>query len=126
MGYDSVVSGEVPEYYNTWDTFGTDQLLADPKWEELVKELMEEIIMAARELGLNLSPSLADRQIALTREMGNYRPSTLLDFENGKPLELESIFQEPLNQALAVGIELPRLSKLCSILQQLNPAVPAG
>lgn len=120
-GFDAIMGGEIPEAFNSWDTFATDQLLDDPKWEALVREVMDELISIARELGINVSATLADQQINLTREMGHYRPSTLVDFEAGKPLELKNMFLEPLMVGQTVGLELPRLAALCEILQQMNP-----
>jgi hypothetical protein len=63
----------------------------------------------------------ADR-IARTRTMGAYKASTLIDFERGLPLELESMFLEPLRRAQAAGVPVPRLTRLCDVLRQLNPA----
>ena len=54
--------------------------------------------------------------------MGEYRPSTLVDFEAGRPLELNSLFVEPLRQAQMAGVAVPRLELLCRVLQQLEPA----
>jgi len=120
-GYDAIVNAEAPDSFNTWDTFATDQLLADEKWEQLVREIMDEVIQIARELGMNIAPAFVDEQIEMTRKMGNYRPSTLVDFEAGKPLELNSMFLEPLMIGRTVGLELPRLWALCNILEQMNP-----
>ena len=53
--------------------------------------------------------------------MGHYRASTLVDFENGKPLELDGIFLQPLALAQATGVETPRLARLCDVLRQMNP-----
>jgi 2-dehydropantoate 2-reductase len=99
----------------------TDKLLSDPRWEKLVRELMLEVIDAARALGHDVPDSLADKQIERTRTMGAYKASTLLDFERGQPLELESLFLEPLRQAQQAGASVPRLEAMCRILQQLNP-----
>jgi 2-dehydropantoate 2-reductase len=120
-GYDAIMSGNVPDTFNSWDTFATDQLLSDPKWEALVRELMEELIYIARELGLSISSDFASQQIDLTRGMGNYRPSTLVDYEAGKPLELKNMFLEPLMVGQTMGLELPRLAALCKILEQMDP-----
>jgi len=98
----------------------TDKLLDDSRWAELVRELMLEVVEAARALGLDVQPSLADKQIQRTRTMGAYRASTLIDFERGQPLELESLFLEPLRQAREAGVAMPRLEKLCAILQSLD------
>ena len=54
--------------------------------------------------------------------MGAYKASTLIDFERRQPLELKSLFQEPLLQARATGIQVPRLALLCRVLEQLDEA----
>jgi 2-dehydropantoate 2-reductase len=99
----------------------TDQLLADARWEELLLELMMEVIRTARALGHDIPDSIADDRIARTRTMGAYKASTLLDFERRQPLELESMFLEPLRRALAAGVPVPRLTRLCEVLRQLDP-----
>jgi 2-dehydropantoate 2-reductase len=98
----------------------TDQLLSDPGWEKLVREVMLEIIAAANAQGLALPLSLADKQIALTRKLGSYKASTLMDFDRGLPLELDGLFLEPLRRAQAVGISVPVLSRLCEVLEKLT------
>ncbi|MDW8310616.1 MAG: 2-dehydropantoate 2-reductase [Verrucomicrobiales bacterium] len=103
----------------------TDRLLADPRWERLVRELMHEVIAIAAALGFSLSPDLAEKQIRRTREMGAYKASTLLDFELGRPLELESLFLLPLREARRAGVAAPRLSALCAVLEALAQSAPA-
>jgi 2-dehydropantoate 2-reductase len=98
----------------------TDLLLSDPRWFEWVRGLMEEIITAARAKGLRIEYAVADEQIEKTRIMTAYKPSTLLDFERGLPLEMESLFLEPLRQAQATGAESPRLARLCAVLSALE------
>jgi len=100
--------------------FSTEQLLAHPRWFELVREVMLEVIAAARALGLEVQPALADKQIERTRTMGAYRASTLIDFERGLPLELESLFFEPLRQAKGAKVPVPRLERLCAVLERLD------
>jgi 2-dehydropantoate 2-reductase len=99
----------------------TDQLLDGGKWETLVRELMNEVIAAANALGHALEPALADKMIERTRTMGAYKASTILDFERGQPLELETLFLEPFRQAREAGVTTPRLAALCEVLRQLNP-----
>lgn len=100
----------------------TNQLLDGNEWEELVRELMDEVITAAKALGYTLEPSLADKMIERTRTMGAYKASTILDFELGQPLELESLFREPLRQARQAGVATPRLAALNEVLRQLDSA----
>jgi 2-dehydropantoate 2-reductase len=59
--------------------------------------------------------------VADTRTMGAYKASTLVDYERHQPLELESLFLEPLRQARKSGVPTPRLAALCEVLNQLNP-----
>lgn len=100
----------------------TDELLADPRWLALVRELMLEIIAVCVVKGMKLDAAYADYEIDRTRIMGAYRASTLIDFERGQPLEMESLFLEPLRQARAAGVDTPRLEALCRVLAALNPA----
>jgi len=99
----------------------TDKLLGDQRWERLVRELMLEVIAAANSLELKIPESTAEEQISRTRTMGAYKASTLIDFERGQPLELESMFLEPLRQARAAKVPTPRLAALCAVLEKLNP-----
>lgn len=102
----------------------TDLLLADPRWTALVRELMHEVIAAARALGHPIPDSRADDEIRRTREMGAYRASTLVDFALGRPLELDSLFLEPLRLAQAAGVPVPRLGRLCRVLECLSKEHP--
>lgn len=98
----------------------TDRLLGDPRWELLVRELMLEVIRAANALGFAIPESLVEKQIELTRTMGAYKASTLIDFEHKRPIELEGLFREPLRQAREAGVSVPRLERLCGVLEQLD------
>jgi 2-dehydropantoate 2-reductase len=98
----------------------TDKLLADPRWEKLLRDLMLEVIAAAGALGFEIPASYAEEQIERTRTMGAYKASTLIDFERHQPLELEGMFLEPLRRAQKAGVPVPRLATLCAVLQQLD------
>ena len=116
-GIEAVLSGRFPRNAALGPCLSTDVLLAEARWAALVKALMMEVIQSACALGFHVSETLADQQIERTRTMGAYKASTLLDFERGLPLELESILVEPLRRARAAGIATPRLAALVSILQ---------
>ncbi|MGO8926366.1 MAG: 2-dehydropantoate 2-reductase [Limisphaerales bacterium] len=109
-----------PQLSTNQECLTTDKLLADVRWARLVRELMLEVIAAARALGFDLPETLADQNIERTRTMGAYRASTLIDFERGQPLELESLFLEPLRRATQAGVPMPRLSALCAVLKDLD------
>lgn len=119
-GYEAVASDHAPRTTHHAAVLTTDKLLGDPRWERLVRELMAEVIATANALGLGVSPALAEKQIERTRTMGAYKASTLIDFERRQPLELESMFLEPLRQARAAGVSTPRLAALCRALTALE------
>ena len=120
-GYEAVVNGVLPPGTRPGGPcLTTDRLLAEPRWEQLARELMLEIIATANALKLGIPESAADKQIERTRNMGAYKASTLLDFERGQPLEIENLFLEPLRQARNAGMSAPRLSALCEVLKGLD------
>jgi len=119
-GIDAMATGVVPRQITRRDCLATDELLGDPQWTEFVRGLMLEVIHAAGKLGHSLPDTLADKMIERTRTMGDYRASTLIDFERGQPLELESLFLEPLRQAEQAGARVPLLKKLCVVLTELD------
>ncbi len=118
-GLEAVLKGRIPPGTKRQSCLTTDLLLSNPTWERLVRELMMETIAAARAQGLDVPDAAADRQIERTRQMGAYKASTLIDFENGRELELEGLFLEPLRRARKAGVPCPRLASLCEVLAQL-------
>jgi 2-dehydropantoate 2-reductase len=58
-------------------------------------------------------------EIERTRKMGAYQPSSLLDYLAQKPVELYSIWGEPLRQGTAAGVAMPRLTSLYNSLKEL-------
>jgi 2-dehydropantoate 2-reductase len=119
-GLDAVLRGHIPPGTKLQGCLATDVLLSHPAWEKLVRELMMETIAAARAQGLDVPATAADRQMERTRQMGAYKASTLLDYENGRELELEGLFLEPLRLAVQTGVPCPRLAALCGVLGQLR------
>ncbi|RME95585.1 MAG: 2-dehydropantoate 2-reductase [Verrucomicrobia bacterium] len=126
VGQEALLAGRVPETWTARRCLPTDELLADPGWERLVRELMAEVIAVGRALGHDIPDSFADENIERTRCMGDYRASTLLDFEKGMPLELESLFLEPQRVARRLGVPTPRLDALCAVLCELDARRAAG
>ena len=50
--------------------------------------------------------------------MGPYKPSSLIDFWEGKPVEVDSIWGEALRRGEAKGVKMPELRKLLVELRQ--------
>lgn len=118
-GLESIRAARLMEPTRRGPCLTTDRLLSDPGSEQIVRELMGEIVLAARAQGMKIADEIVETQISRTLPMGAYKASTLIDFERGQPLELESLFLEPLRQARKAGVPTPRLEALCSVLGQL-------
>jgi 2-dehydropantoate 2-reductase len=97
-----------------------DVLLADAGLQAQVRGLMAETIAGAAALGHSIPSSLIDLQIERTLPMGAYKPSSLIDWMDGRAVEVESIWGEPWRQATAAGAELPRLELLYQLLRQVT------
>ncbi len=98
------------------DTAG---IMGDERLRATTLALMDEVIAAANKCGYALPTAVALEQMKRTDEMGAYKPSTLIDFEAGKPLEIEAIWGEPLRRARAAGCEVPQLAALYEQLQEI-------
>ena len=48
--------------------------------------------------------------------MGPYRPSSLIDFLDGQPVEVDAIWGEPLGRGLAKKVPMPETEKLLNEL----------
>jgi 2-dehydropantoate 2-reductase len=98
----------------------TDLILASAELEVLVRLLMTEVIEAAAVLGHQIPRTLIEKQIASTRPMGAYRPSSLIDYLEGREVEVEAIWGEPLRRARQAGAAVPRLEMLYALLKRLT------
>lgn len=96
----------------------TDRILADAKLLEETHSLMREIQQVAAALGYVIPDSFLEKQIAVTRPMGAYKPSSLVDFFQGRSVEIEAIWGEPLKVARSVGCPVPRLESLYARLRE--------
>lgn len=102
----------------------TDRILADPLLLKEARLLMRETIAAGNaDLALHqrnerIDDAWALEQEAMTYEMADYAPSTLLDARMGAPLELDALFGEPLRRAQGLGLASPAMARLWSDLNR--------
>ncbi len=96
----------------------TDVILADEGLKILARRLMEEVVEAAGKFGHVIPRSFIDLQFERTAKMGAYRPSSLEDFEEGRGIELEEIWGEPVRRAKSVGVPVPRLEMLYWLIKR--------
>ena len=105
----------------------TDKILDDHDLSLAARGLMQEVIAAGnadleahREKARIDGPSMIDNMFRQTSTMGDYRPSTMLDFVEGRAMEVEAIWGEPLRRAQMLNVDTPRLSLLTAILRSLD------
>lgn len=97
----------------------TARLLAMPDGEVRVRELMKEVQSIGTALGYAIEDEFVEYQISRTHPMKDYRPSSMLDFVNGQPVEIESIWGEPLRQAERAGVSVPSLKALDARIREM-------
>ena len=98
----------------------TDAILADTSLRARTLGLMDETIAGANRCGYPLPTAVALEQIKRTEKLGAYKPSTLIDFEAGRPLEIEAIWGEPLRRSTAAGAAMPELERLYAELKAID------
>lgn len=118
-GLEAVRSGRIPPGTVPGPCLPADRLIGSPDWLAEVLGLMAEVIAIARALGFAIDPAEVEENLERTRQMGAYRASTLVDHEAGRPLELDSLFHEPLKAARSAGVPTPRLERLCAVLDAI-------
>ena len=107
----------------------TEAIVTDAGLRREADLLMREVVAAGNaDLAAHGRPNRIDggeliaRMFALTDVMGPYRPSTMVDFVEGRALEVEAIFAEPVRRAQALGVPVPRMEMLTALLSRLDPA----
>jgi 2-dehydropantoate 2-reductase len=100
--------------------FDTGAIVGDENLRQLARELMEEIIAAANKVGHDFPSDAWREHMQRAEKMSGFKPSTLVDWENNKPLEIEAIWGEPLRRAIAAGAKMPRMEMIYSLLNGLD------
>lgn len=99
----------------------TDQLLKEPDTRRLCETLMNEVAAASAACARPIEAAFIEKMIADTERMEPYSPSMKLDFDRGRPMEIESIYGYPLRAAEAAGVAIPETEKLYHQLLKINP-----
>ena len=104
----------------------TDLVVGHPATRRLACELMAEVRTGAASVGRDIPESFTDAILATTDGMAAYKPSMMLDAENGRPLEVEAIYGEPLRTAGERGVDLPMVRAMYLQLSFLNQRIPGA
>ena len=103
----------------------TDQLLANQETRALVTTLMTEVVITANAWAEKLSPGqgrgiptvFIKQMLEATEQMKPYRTSMKIDYDRGRPLEIEAILGNSVRAAQEVDVTTPYMTML---YQQLN------
>ena len=98
----------------------TATIVTDQNLRELTLALMNEVIVAANRCGYPLPADAWRPNIERTEGMEGYKPSTLQDWENGKALEIEAIWGEPLRRGIAAGAQMPLTEMVYVLLNTMD------
>ena len=98
----------------------TTQLIENAATENLAWRLIEEVHRGAAACGHAIPDEHKAQTIEATRKMVPYDSSMRLDYLAGRPLEIEAIFDHPLDAARRHGHEMPLVGMLRDQLAYLS------
>jgi 2-dehydropantoate 2-reductase len=78
----------------------------------LIEQLMTEIVAAAAAYDRQIPEFYLQKRLKQTATMKHYQTSMKVDFDQGRSLELETIFGNPLRKAWQAGVQMPQVSML--------------
>ncbi|MDZ7729021.1 MAG: 2-dehydropantoate 2-reductase [Dehalococcoidia bacterium] len=103
---------------------GTARILEDASLKAIAEGAIHEVAeagnadLAARGSEARIDgPGLAERMFAQTATMGDYRPSMVIDYVLGRPMEVEAILGAPLRRAGELGVATPTIASLYGIVR---------
>lgn len=82
--------------------------------DERARAIMEEVCQAAEKRGFPLPLDIVHRQMERTRIMGEFIPSSAVDYLRGRPVEYDAIWGSTLERAHAAGVKVPHWDKLAA------------
>lgn len=95
----------------------TNHLMENPDSRALIEDLMREVLAAAGACGKHIGEEFMQKMLEHTEHMLPYKPSMRVDYDAGRPLEIEAIYARPLALAKAAGASCPRMEV---IMEQLR------
>ena len=96
---------------------GTDVVCNDPVLRARARALIEEIRKAGNALGYPIEPDYTDKLLGFTDRLGAYMASSVLDWLEGRRIEVDAIFRKPLEAGMEAGVQMPELERLVDQLE---------
>lgn len=94
------------------------QLFSMPGEAERARRIMKEVCLTAEMRGFPLPMDLVEEQMERTSRMGEFIPSSAVDYLRGRPVEYQAIWGTPLSRAHEVQSPIPEWEKLDVAIRQ--------
>lgn len=93
------------------------QLFTMPQEVERARIIMNEVCHAAEMRGYTLPPEIITRQMESTAAMGDFIPSSAVDYLRGRAVEYDAIWGTPMQLALGAKASIPYWEQLAADIQ---------
>lgn len=97
----------------------TDAMLRTDAEAAFVRRAMQEVCDVAQAAGHPQSPNVVEQMIAATKAMPAYKTSMALDYENGRPMEIEAIIGNTVRAGRKVGVATPNLDAIYALAKMV-------
>jgi 2-dehydropantoate 2-reductase len=84
---------------------------------------MEEVCKVAEAVGHPLPAGVVQENIEGTRRMSPYKSSMLIDFETGRPMEVEAILGNGIRAAKRHNLAVPYMESLYGLLKLIDKKI---
>jgi 2-dehydropantoate 2-reductase len=98
----------------------TKTMVQSPQTLKLARRVMEEVCRIAEAAGYPLPSEVVQHNIDGTLKMAPYQTSMLVDFEAGRPMEVEAILGNTLRVAKRYAVSAPYMETLYSLLKSVD------
>ena len=105
----------------------TETIMSTPALRDTAHRAMREVVAAGNadlaaqgQAALIDGDALCERYLTMTAGMGPYRPSTVLDFIDGRAMEVEAMFETPARRASELGVDAPTMAMFAALLRELD------
>ncbi|WP_254567962.1 putative 2-dehydropantoate 2-reductase [Oscillatoria sp. HE19RPO] len=103
----------------------TDEIMENESTRLLSEQLMREVVAVAAAYGREIPESFIQKMLDHTAKMKPYITSMKLDYDQHRPLEVESIVGNPLQAAIAKQIPVLKIAMLYAQLNFINTQIQA-
>jgi len=90
----------------------TKEIMENTHSRHLIRVLMEEVIAGAAACGCTIEEEALEKMLIFTDKMTPYEPSMKLDFNHKRAMEIEYMYDRPLQEALSAGYNMKSVSML--------------